>query len=406
MKLSRELAESVQISWAAIGENKLRASLTTLGIVIGVATVSLMGSAIAGLKRTFEDSLSLMGTDVLFVEKFDWVSGDSWRETRNRRNITLRNARQLEGELSLALAVSVESKSQGDVSHQERSASSVSIVGGNESTSLVRGFLLSAGRYFTKADVDGLRPVCVLGFSLAETLFPHSSPLGRRIKIRGKKFEVVGVLEKLGGFLFEDVDNQVIVPITCLVADMVWNPNVSIGVKTAGAEQLDDARIETRGIMRKIRRLAPNQKDDFAINQQSALMEEFLKTGGAIAAGGLLITGLSLLVGGIGIMNVMFVSVLERTREIGLRKALGARRRTIMIQFLLEAVFICLFGGLLGLALAFPATLLLQRAFPATLAWPVVLAALSVSILTGLVSGYLPAHRAAKLNPVDALRQE
>ena len=406
MKLSRELAESVRISWAAIGGNKLRSALTTLGIVIGVATVSLMGSAIAGLKRTFEDSLSLMGTDVLFVEKFDWVSGDDWRETRNRRNITLRNARQLERELTLALAVSVESKSQGDVSYQERSASSVSITGGNESTPLVRGFLLSAGRYFTKADVEGLRPVCVLGFSLAEKLFPYSSPLGRRIKIRGKKFEVVGVLEKLGGFLFEDVDNQVIVPITCLVADMVWNPNVSIGVKTAGPRHLEDARIETRGIMRKIRRLAPSQKDDFAINQQSALMEEFLKTGGAIAAGGLLITGLSLLVGGIGIMNVMFVSVLERTREIGLRKALGARRRTILIQFLLEAVFICLFGGLLGLALAYPATLLLQRAFPASLAWPVVLAALTVSILTGVISGYLPAHRASKLNPVDALRQE
>lgn len=405
MKLRRELAESVRISWAAIGENKLRAALTTLGIVIGVATVSLMGSAIAGLKRTFEESLSLMGTDVLFVEKFDWISGD-WRETRNRRNITLRNARRLKEELTLALAVSVESKSQGDVSFEDRSASSVSITGGNESTPLVRGFLLSSGRYFTKADVDGLRPVCVLGFSLAETLFPHSSPLGRRIQIRGKKFEVVGVLEKLGGFLFEDVDNQVIVPITCLVADMVWNPNVSIGVKTAGAGHLEDARIETRGIMRKIRRLAPNQKDDFAINQQSALMEEFLKTGGAIAAGGLLITGLSLLVGGIGIMNVMFVSVLERTREIGLRKALGARRRTILIQFLLEAVFICLFGGLLGLALAWPTTLLLQQAFPASLAWPVVLAALSVSILTGLISGYLPAHRAAKLNPVDALRQE
>ncbi len=406
MRLSCELAESVRISWAAIGENKLRSALTTLGIVIGVATVSLMGSAIAGLKRTFEDSLSLMGTDVLFVEKFDWISDESWRETRNRRNITLRDAKRLKQELTSALAVSVEARSHGDVAYEERSASSVPIIGGNESTALVRGFLLSAGRYFTEADVGGSRPVCVLGFSLAAKLFPRSSPLGRRIRIRGKKFEVVGVLEKLGGFLFEDMDNQVIVPIACLVADMVWNPTVSIGVKAAGTELLDDARIETRGIMRKIRRLAPSEKDDFAINQQSKLIEEFLKAGGAIAAGGLLITGLSLLVGGIGIMNVMFVSVLERTQEIGLRKALGARPRTILIQFLLEAAFICLFGGLLGLALTYPATLLLQRAFPATLAWPVVVAALTVSILTGLVSGYLPAHRAAKLNPVDALRQE
>ena len=135
-------------------------------------------------------------------------------------------------------------------------------------------------------------------------------------------------------------------------------------------------------------------------------MDAVIQTGGTIAAGGLLITGLSLLVGGIGIMNIMFVSVLERTKEIGLRKALGAKQRTILIQFLLEASFICLFGGILGLLIAFPVTLLLQTVFPAKMAWPVVLAALTVSILTGLISGYLPAFRAARLNPVDALRQE
>ena len=158
--------------------------------------------------------------------------------------------------------------------------------------------------------------------------------------------------------------------------------------------------------MRKIRRLAPGEPDDFAINQQGMVMDAVIQTGGTIAAGGLLITGLSLLVGGIGIMNIMFVSVLERTKEIGLRKALGAKQRTILIQFLLEASFICLFGGILGLLIAFPVTLLLQTVFPAKMAWPVVLAALTVSILTGLISGYLPAFRAARLNPVDALRQE
>ncbi|MDA7511215.1 FtsX-like permease family protein, partial [Verrucomicrobia bacterium] len=229
---------------------------------------------------------------------------------------------------------------------------------------------------------------------------------GERIKIQGKKYEVIGVLEKLGGFLFGDADNQVMVPITRFVTDFAYNPDVSISVKAVNADMLDDTRIEVRGIMRKIRRIRPGDDDDFAVNQQGMLMDALMQTGGTIAAGGLLITGLSLLVGGIGIMNIMFVSVIERTKEIGLRKALGAKRRTIMIQFLLEASFICLFGGILGLAIAFPVTLLMQQVFPATLAWPVVLTALFVSILTGLISGYLPAYRAAKLNPVDALRQE
>ncbi|MCS1410518.1 MAG: Macrolide export ATP-binding/permease protein MacB [Verrucomicrobia subdivision 3 bacterium] len=406
MKLSYELSEAAKISWVAINANKLRAALTTLGIIIGVATVSLMGSAITGLKRTFEDSLSLLGADVLFVEKFDWVSKNDWREMRNRPDITLRDAKRLERELELAQTVSVEAQSQGAVSYEERSASSAHLIGANESTAMVRGFLLSEGRFFTESDVDGLRPVCVVGSLLAENLFPHSNPLGKRIKIRGKKYDVIGVLEKMGGVLFGDIDNQVVVPVTRFATDFAYNPGVSISVKAVGTEQLEDTRIELRGAMRKIRRLAPDEKDNFAINQQSMLMDAFMQTGGTIAAGGLLITGLSLLVGGIGIMNIMFVSVLERTQEIGLRKALGAKQRTILIQFLLEASFICLFGGLLGLVLAYPVTLLMQQAFPATLAWPVVLTALVVSILTGLVSGYLPAHRAAKLNPVDALRQE
>ena len=406
MRWGYELGEAAKISWVAINSNKLRSALTTLGIVIGVATVSLMGSVITGLSKTFEESLSMLGTDVLFVQKFSWVSGGDWREMRNRRNITLRDARRLERELSLAQAVSVEAQHSGDVSFEERSASGVFIVGANENTSMVRGFLVSEGRWFSEADVDGLRPVCILGSSLAENLFPRRSPLGERIKIQGKKYEVIAVLEKLGGFLFGNADNQVMLPISRFVNEFAYNPDVSISVKAVSPELVDETRIEVRGIMRKIRRLAPGDEDDFGINQQDMLMDTLVTTGGSIAAGGLLITGLSLLVGGIGIMNIMFVSVIERTKEIGLRKALGAKRRTIMIQFLLEASFICLFGGLLGLGIAFPITLMLQQVFPATLDWIVVLAALVVSVITGLLSGYLPAYRAAKLNPVDALRQE
>ncbi len=406
MKLSYELTEAAAISWQAIRSNKLRSALTTLGIVIGVATVSLMGSAITGLTRTFEESLSMLGTDVLFVEKFGWNSRRNWREMRNRPDITLKDARRLERELDGVRAISVEARSSANVAYNNRSASGVSLIGGDENTTLVRGILLASGRSFSETEVDGIRPVCVLGASLAENLFPRLDPLGQRIKIRSKKYEVIGVQEKMGGSLFGDADNQIMVPITRFVTDFAYNPGVSIIVKAIDAEDVEDVRMEVQGIMRKIRGLAPGEVDNFGINQQEMLMDQFLKTGGTIAAGGLVITGLSLLVGGIGIMNIMFVSVLERTKEVGLRKALGARRRTILIQFLLEASFICLFGGVLALLIAYPITLLMQKSFPATLTWPVVVTALAVSMLTGLVSGFLPAHRAARLNPVDALRQE
>ncbi len=169
---------------------------------------------------------------------------------------------------------------------------------------------------------------------------------------------------------------------------------------------MDDAKEELRSVLRKIRRLAPDDADDFGVNQQDQFVELFHRIGGTIAAVGLFVTGLSLFVGGIGIMNIMFVSVAERTREIGIRKAIGAKRRTILVQFLLEAATICLIGGLIALAIAWPITLAMQSFLPATMSLTVVGIALLVSLVTGLLSGFLPAWRAARMNPVDALRNE
>jgi len=406
VKLSLELAEGMRIAWSAIRANAMRSMLTTLGIVIGVATVSLMGSAIAGLNTAFKEGLSILGSDVYFIQKFEWGDQQAWEHMRNRRDITLRDARRLREAVTFARGVSIEAQSSQAVRFEDRSADAAYVVGKNEDGALVGGLLLREGRYLSRAEVDGGRPVCVLGAEIADNLFPVASPLGKKVRIGGRKFEVIGTLEPMGEFLFANLDNQVIIPITRLISDFTWRPDVMINVKVRDPERMEEARDQLRGIMRRIRKLAPGDPDDFGVNQQDQIVSIFNRVGGTIAAVGLVITGLSLFVGGIGIMNVMFVSVMERTTEIGLRKALGARRRTILLQFLLEASSISLLGGLIGLAIAYPGTLLMTRFLPTTLSLPVVGLALGVSIVTGLVSGLLPAYRASRLNPVDALREE
>jgi len=231
--------------------------------------------------------------------------------------------------------------------------------------------------------------------------------LGKRLKVETVTFEVIGVLEKQGSFLgLMSLDNQVIIPLKKFVAEFWNDPDYSIQVKVQDLGQLEEAKEELRCAMRSVRRLAPNDPDDFAINQQDLFIKMFNRLGGTIAAVGLFVTGLSLFVGGIGIMNIMFVSVAERTREIGIRKAIGAKRRTILLQFLIEAATICLLGGAIALSIAFLVTLLVQRFLPATMSLRIVGIALLVSAGTGVLSGFFPAWRAARMNPVDALRNE
>lgn len=406
MKLWPELGENARIALDALRANKLRAGLATLGIVIGVVTVTLMGTAITGLNNAFKSSIAQLGTDVLFVQKFDWGPNTEWWRVRNRRDITLDQARRTDRELTLAVGVSIEAQRTSTVTYRDRTARGVFTVGNTEESAFVRGLVVREGRFFTAAEVYGARPVCVLGAEVAERLFPRESALGRKVRIENRPFEVVGVIDRMGQFLFGNLDNQIIVPITRFLSDLAWRPEVMLMVKVGDETPLDEAEAQLRGILRKVRQVPPGAPDDFSINRQQILVDTFNRVGGTIAAAGLFITGLSLFVGGIGVMNIMYVSVVERTREIGIRKAIGARRRTILIQFLFEAAAICLAGGLLALVLAYPLTLLIAQALPATLSWPIAALALSVSVVTGLVAGFLPARRAAGMNPVDALRAE
>ncbi len=409
MNVFTELKEGLWISWDAIRANKLRSVLTTLGIVIGIVTVTLMGTAIDGLNRAFLKSISVLGADTLYVSRTSWFidSYEEWLKVEGRRDINLTQVREVEKQMTLARAVAPFVDARSPVKYKNRNSGRVTVVGTTDQFLYTGGLTVAQGRFITAEESEGGRPVCVIGSEVATNLFRTESPLGNRIKIGLQNYEVVGVLDKQGSFLGAfSLDNQVVIPVKQWMSQFWHDPDFQIQIKAADIKLLEDTKEELRGIMRKIRHVPPGKEDDFAINQQENFISTFNRVAGTIATVGLFITGLSLFVGGIGIMNIMFVSVAERTREIGIRKAIGAKRRTILLQFLMEAASICLLGGLLALAIAWPLTLLMGRFLPATMSATIVGIALLVSLLTGVVSGFFPAWRAARMNPVDALRNE
>jgi putative ABC transport system permease protein len=411
-----EIHEGLRISWSAVRANKMRAILTTLGIVIGIVTVTLMGTAIHGLNAAFLKSVSAIGTDVFFIQKWPWFHDEPWWKLIKRREIYLPAGRTFdhlaEGRAFISQAnpawhVNLQSVGLRTLRHDRSVATGVFLIGNTEQAVYTDALNFSAGRYFTAAEVEGHRPVCVLGADVARNFFPHGGAVGSRIRIDSMSFEVIGVLEKKGKFLgIENLDKTAHIPVTLMARGFTFFPGIRIVVKVGGLAQLDDAKEEIRAVMRRVRRLPPAEPDDFAVNSLEAFIEKFTQVSKIIGGVGLFITGLSLFVGGIGIMNIMFVSVSERTREIGIRKAVGAKRRTILIQFLIEAATICVIGGLIGLGLAATATWGISRFFPATMSVSIAALALGVSALTGIIAGFLPAWRAARMNPVDALRAE
>jgi len=408
MRLVDEIREGLVISWHAILGNKLRSGLTTLGIVIGILTVTLMATAIDGLNVAFKKSMAGLGADVLYVQRFTWAFGDmDWWKLRNRRPMLVSYAKEISRMSKFAMAISVESDGNATVSYDKRTARGVWIAGNTDQSLLVRGIGVRLGRFLSTAESDGGRPVCVLGDDVAKRLFPNENPLQKRVKIGSGAYEVIGVMDKMGQFFTGfNFDNQVVIPVTRFTSDLTRWPDVSINVRVRDVKDMGEAEEELRGIMRKIRRLPPGEPDDFGINQQEFFLKAFNRIGSVIASLGLFITSLSLFVGGIGIMNIMFVSVAERTKEIGVRKAIGAKQRTILIQFLIEAALICGLGGLIGLAIAVPLSLVIDHFLAARLSPVIAGAALGLSLLTGVVSGFLPAWRAARMTPVDALRSE
>ncbi len=409
MNFFTEITEGLAIAWDATRANKLRSVLTTLGIVIGIVTVTLMGTAIDGLNRAFHKAVSGIGADVLFVNRIDWMTNTrlDWIKQQKRQVVSMQQVRAVEKLMPMAASVAPVVEIWQPVTYKNHNSTSARIIASTDQFMLTSAFGMEQGRFMNFAESDAGRPVCVIGTNVAARLFGIESPLGKKIKVGARQLEVIGVIEKQGSFLkLPSLDDKVIIPIPQLLTGYWRDPDFQIQVKVDHLERLDDAKEELRGLMRRIRHVAPGDPDDFAINQQEQIIDIFNKVAGTVAAAGLLITSLSLFVGGIGIMNIMFVSVAERTREIGVRKAIGAKRRTILLQFLMEASVICLLGGLVGLLITWLLTFAVATVMPVNMSLPVMGLAMLISLLTGLASGFFPAWRAARMNPVDALRNE
>jgi putative ABC transport system permease protein len=329
---------------------------------------------------------------------------------RNRKNITMDEFERFKNLAKLPVAVAPVTNTVQTIKYQERRVENVFINGSNADYVKTTNFTFSEGRFYSEIESNASRQVAVIGSEIAKKLFPNISPLDKTIKIGGENYRVVGVLAEQGSFILGpwNPDNQVYVPIGTVFKNFASNRfrSITINVRAASPALVEETKAEAEGVMRKVRGLSYDQENDFSINQQEGLQENYNSVVGVIQIAGLFITGLSLFVGAIGIMNIMFVSVKERTKEIGLRKAIGAKRRTILAQFLLESSVICLVGGFAGLIAAVLLSMLINQFIPTSIQIGSVILGIGISLITGIISGIAPAYTAAKMDPVEALRYE
>lgn len=411
--LKNTIKESLRMALEAIRDNKLRSVLTLLGITIGVFSVIGVMTAIRTLETSIESGLNVFGTNTFLIQKYPVVTigGHSRRKYRNRRNITYDQYEKLKQQARLPILISVIDATAGQtIKYRDRQAKkNVYLQGGDEGSLRTLNTFIGDGRSITQHDVEFSRRVAVLGMDAVDQLFPFEDPLEKTITIDGIGYLVVGVAERKGKMFGQSQDNYVIIPITTYLQRYGnrWT-SLSITVEAPSAELYDRTRDEVIGILRMIRKVPPGKENDFEVASNAQLIETFGQFTGGVKLFALAISIIALLVAGIGIMNIMLVSVSERIKEIGIRKAIGATRRDILIQFLTEAVFLSEFGGITGVILGVLGGNLVAMVFhiPAVIPLDWVLIGLAVCSVIGVSFGIYPAYRAAKLDPITSLRYE
>ena len=410
-----ELGESWKIAAAQMRSNLTRSTLTALGVIIGIIAVTLMGTAVNGISIGFDKSMAVLGDDVLYVTQWPWKPVDDWWNYRDRKKIKTEYAETLNRMIAATpnsnLVVAVPTSNfMRSIKYGGNQVNNVFVLGTTSDFIITSTIDCTAGRFFNELESRDGANVVVIGYDVADALFPSENPIDKSVLINGQLFKVIGVNTRQGTFLgLFSWDSMVAMPLGAFNKYFSAKSESDVRVKVKDKTRLADAKDELIGLMRRVRGLPPEKKDDFSINEQQAFKSTLDPVKNTIAIAGLFITGLSLFVGAIGIMNITFVSVKERTKEIGTRKALGARRRTILLQFLIESTALCLLGGFIGLAFAYLMCFGIGKAFPS---FPIhfsvglVLISMIVSILTGLFSGFAPAWTASRLDPVAALRYE
>jgi putative ABC transport system permease protein len=409
-----ELRESFSMAMNALAAHKLRSALTLLGVLVGVFSIIVVMTAMRVLKSDVEKEMSQLGTQTFMIQKWPGVyfgGPEGFEKYWRRKNITLAQGLRVQERATLARSVGLEASFwAGQVqTRYKKSTPDVRLFGETPGSFPARNWNLSEGRLLLEMDVDGARDVCVLGGGLAKTVFPHSSPVGERLKINGINYAIVGVLEAKGGQLNGDQDNFAVVPITTgLNRFGRWWHSLSILVQAGDQASFDDTIEQVRGILRVVRKVPPGKEDDFEIFSNDSLISQFNSFTMAVRIGVSAVSSIALLAAGIGIMNIMLVSVTERTREIGIRRAIGAKKRNIMTQFIMEAIVICEVGGSAGVVLGIlggNATAYFLKLSPVIpVDWVVI--GLVICSIVGIIFGTYPAFKAANLDPIESLRYE
>jgi putative ABC transport system permease protein len=407
--------EFFRIAFRSVLSNKLRSSLTLLGVVIGVWAITSMQGVVSGFDRAMEEELSVIGSETFVVQKFPAVVvGHNWWKYARRKNLTYEDAVFLQNTSNyIQAATAVEDRGGQVIKYRDKkTAPTVNVVGTMAEYILTQKQELASGRFLTNDDVERTRQVAILGRDVATELFPYRDPVDQRILVGDQGFLVIGVMNQAASTFGGSADNVVIIPITAyekvFTSGRRRHTGTALFLRAWDAQSVDPAIDEVVALLRVRRKVPLREENDFDVMTAESIMNTVMDFTRYIRIAAIGIAGISLLVAGIGIMNIMLVSVMERTREIGTRKAVGARRRDILIQFLIEAVILSEFGAIIGILVGALTTLLLSPMLNMHTSIPgwAVAAALGYCSAIGIFFGLYPANKASKLDPIDALRYE